>query len=152
MICIGKTKDRYLEEGLSLYKKRLKRYCKFQLVSLKEANYTSGNQEQWLAEEASHLEKGLGKDAIRIACDENGSSFSSKKFANTFVQWANRGYSQFDFIIGGPYGLADTIKTSANLVLSLSAMTLTHQMVRLLLTEQIYRAFTIINGEKYHNA
>ena len=151
IICIGKKQKTYIDEGLAIFDKRLRRYCVFQTVFIKEANYRSGTQLQWLTEEGKSLMKHISPDHYTIVCDEKGTSITSLQLSKKFNLWANNGYSQFDFIIGGAYGLSSEVKTSADLILSLSAMTMTHQLVRLILAEQIYRAFTIIRGEKYHH-
>ena len=151
IICVGKTRDVYVDQGLAVFEKRMRRYCGFQSRIVKEADYSSGTKKQWLKVEAERLLKLTSAGNYTIVCDEKGKKFSSAEFAGEFVTWSNHGYSQFDFIIGGAYGLSDNVKQSANLIFSFSPMTMTHQIFRLILTEQIYRAFTIVNKEKYHH-
>ncbi|MCG8337159.1 MAG: 23S rRNA (pseudouridine(1915)-N(3))-methyltransferase RlmH [Proteobacteria bacterium] len=151
VVCIGKTQDAYLTEGIKIFEKKLKRFCSFSWVFVKEAAYKKGNKNNWLAEENDRLQKTLGPGHFTIACDEKGQTHTSPKLAGLFQSIANSGHSQIDFIIGGAYGLPQEILQKANLKLSLSEMTFTHQMIRLLLIEQIYRAFTILNNIKYHH-
>ncbi len=151
VVCVGKTRDAYLLEGIKLFEKKLKRFCSFSWVPVKEAAYQKGNKELWLSEENNRLQKALDPGNFIIACDEKGQAHTSRKFAGLFQSIANSGHSRIDFIIGGAFGLPQEILQKANLQLSLSEMTFTHQMIRLLLIEQIYRAFTIINNTKYHH-
>lgn len=151
VICVGKTQDAYLIEGIKIFEKKLKRFCSFSWVFIKEAAYKKGNKNLWLAEENDRLQKVADPGNFTIACDEKGQAHTSPKLAKLFQSIANSGHSQIDFIIGGAYGLPQEILQKANLKLSLSEMTFTHQMIRLLLIEQIYRAFTIINNIKYHH-
>ncbi len=102
--------------------------------------------------EGHKLLKAISSDHVTIACDEKGKLLTSVELSNRFVQWANQGQSKFDFVIGGPYGLSDRVKRAADFRLSFSPMTMPHQLVRLVLIEQIYRAFTIIRNEKYHHS
>ncbi len=151
IICVGKTQDAYLLDGLKVFEKKLKRFCSFSWIYIKESVYKKGNESQWLEDEQSRLGKVIVPGNFTIACDEKGKSHSSIQFAKLFQTIANSGHSQIDFIIGGAYGLPEKITKEANLKLSLSEMTFTHQMIRLLLIEQIYRAFTIIKNIKYHH-
>jgi len=152
IICVGKTQDKYLQEGIAIYEKRLKRYCTFEIQVVKEANYNKASKALCLAEEGARLLKLISSKNFTVLCDEQGKSFSSPGFAQQFNRWATQGYSQFDFLIGGAYGFSPEVKAVANMAISLSAMTLTHQMIRLFLAEQIYRSFTILKGEKYHHS
>jgi len=151
IICVGKNQDPYLKQGLALYEKKLNRYCHFEFISVKEASYRSGTKIKWLAEESERLLKHFSTDNYSIICDEKGKQFHSIEMANELINKSNHGFSKFDFFIGGPYGLSSEFKKQANLLFSFSAMTMTHQMFRLVLIEQIYRSFTIINREKYHH-
>lgn len=151
IIWVGKTQDKYIKEGLAIYEKKIKRYCKFEFVTVKEASYKSGTPEQWMAEEAERLEKVLSSSNYTVMCDEKGKLFSSVEFANAIADRSNKGTSSFDFVIGGAYGFSKEMKKKADLLLSFSPMTMTHQIFRLMLSEQVYRAFTIIKGEKYHH-
>ena len=150
-ICVGKTQDAYIKEGIKAFEKKLKRFCIPSWVFVREADYKTGQRQQWMAEEAQRLSKVLIPRSYTIACDEKGDLFDSRKFADHLQSIANSGYSQIDFIIGGPFGLPETIVNSSRTVLSLSPLTFTHQMVRIILMEQVYRAFTIIRNIRYHH-
>jgi len=151
IICIGKTQEKFIKNGLDIYDKKVKRYCNLEWVTIKEANYASGDVSQWKEHEAEKVGKLIQPRNMTIFCDEIGQQISSVNMADKFTNWANKGYSGFDFFIGGAFGFSEEIKKKANYLLSLSQMTLTHQMIRLLLVEQIYRSFTIIRKEKYHH-
>ncbi|MBU2513022.1 23S rRNA (pseudouridine(1915)-N(3))-methyltransferase RlmH [bacterium] len=152
VICVGKNQEKYIQEGIKSYEKKLRRYCNFKWDFVKEADYGKGSEVIWLQDEFKRLSKLLDPNAFTIACYDKGESLSSVQFAEKFKAIANNGYSRIDFIIGGPFGLPEEILKTSNMVLSISAMTFTHQMARLILSEQIYRAFTIINNESYHHA
>ena len=151
IICVGKNQDAYLKNGISLYETKLKRYCKLNWEIVKESAYNRGSQQQWVEDESKRISKIFSSTNYTIACDEHGQTLTSIEVAECFRKAANRGFSQIDFVIGGAFGLAKGISESANLTLSLSPLTFTHQMVRLILIEQIYRTFTILNNEKYHH-
>ena len=151
IICVGKSQEQYLREGIKSYEKKINRYCSLNWHVIKEANYSSGSRESWLESEYNRLSKFLSERSYSIACDEKGSLLSSRELAQLFSKTANSGFSQMDFFIGGAYGLPEKICMKVNQKLSFSPMTFTHQMVRLILIEQIYRAFTILNNENYHH-
>mgnify|MGYP002725697613 CR=1 FL=1 len=151
VLCVGKKQEPYLKTGIDVYQKKLQRYCRFELIPLKEANYGKGSKLQWQRKEQKEIESQYRPQTYIIACDEKGETLSSPQLADKLKSIANQGFSKIDFVVGGPFGLPQEIKAGSHLMLSLSSMTLTHQMIRLLLAEQIYRAFTIIKGEKYHH-
>jgi len=152
VISVGKIRDSYLQEGLKIFEKKLSHYCDFSTVIVKESPYKNTNHQIAIDSEGDRIQSILNSAHLTVACDEKGSDQSSLAFSNLISNWANQGHSKIDFLIGGAYGLSDRIKSFSSYKLSLSKMTMTHQMVRLLLTEQIYRAFTIIKGEKYHHS
>lgn len=150
IICLGKTKQKFIEDGIKEYQKRISKYIKLDWLILPDIKSTSSNTIEIVKElEAEILEKKLPQSSFIIVMDENGKEFSSVKIAK-FLE------SKFDTekdivcIIGGVYGLSHRILKKANLVLSFSRFTFTHQMIRLLLLEQLYRSFTIIKNKKYH--
>jgi len=151
VLCVGKKQEAYLKTGIEIYQKKLRRYCDFELLALREANYGKGSIKQWHKQEQEEITNKLRPQTYVIACDEGGKSLSSALFAKKLEGISNQGLSRIDFIVGGPYGLPPAVKNQADLILSFSSMTLTHQMIRLFLVEQIYRGFTILNGEKYHH-
>ena len=153
LINIGKTTVPYLKEGELVYEKRLKHYLNFERIDLKEVK-TSKNQSNALLKksEAELLLKMIKPNDIVIILDEKGDQYSSENFSKWLNNKEIRGLKQLVFIIGGAYGFDKSIYDRANEKLSISKMTFSHQMIRLLFLEQLYRAKTILNGEKYHHS
>lgn len=152
LICIGKTSKSFLEEGENEYLKRLKRYLKFQKIELPDIKMAKNASETSIKQKEAELffQKIDASDFV-VLLDEKGKIFSSVKFANYLQQLFNRGGHKIVFLIGGPYGFHETIYDRANAKLSLSSMTFSHQMIRMLFLEQFYRAMTILKGEPYHH-
>ena len=148
IVTLGKTKRNYLDMGIEEYSKRISRFAKLKWVYLPDIKLTSTNNIKIVKEkEAEIILHYLKNDnAYKILLDEKGKELSSIEFANLI----NKKNFNISFIIGGVYGTADIIKQNVNFILSFSEMTFTHQMIRLFLAEQIYRAITIIKGKKYH--
>jgi len=153
LINIGKTTVPYLKEGELVYEKRLKHYLNFERIDLKEVK-TSKNQSNALLKksEAELLLKMIKPKDIVIILDDKGDQYSSENFSKWLNNKEIRGLKQLVFIIGGAYGFDKSIYDRANEKLSISKMTFSHQMIRLLFLEQLYRAKTILNGEKYHHS
>ncbi len=151
-ITVGKTEDAYLKEGIDKYVKRLKHYTRLTIIEIDELKNTKAlSPEQQKAKEAGLiLKKILPLDHV-ILLDEKGMELSSTQFAAYIDKKALGSVANLVFVVGGPYGFDQSVYERANDKLSLSAMTFSHQMVRLFFVEQLYRAFTIIKGEPYHN-
>ena len=150
IICLGKTKQKFIEEGIKEYQKRILKYTKLEWNILPDVKLTGSKTVEIVKEqEAIILEKKLPTSSIIVVLDENGKEFSSKKFAGYLEQKLNVG-KDITFVIGGGYGLSNRILQKADMILSFSRFTFTHQMIRFLLAEQLYRSFTIIKGKKYH--
>lgn len=151
LIAIGKTDETYLQEGISKYLVRLKHYIPFELILLNDIKM--GTKPNILSQKEKEgrlfLEKIQANDFV-VLLDENGKSFGSVEFADYFQKRMNASLDVV-FLIGGPFGFSDEIYHRANDKIALSKMTFSHQMIRLLFVEQVYRAFTIIKGEKYHH-
>lgn len=147
---LGKTKDNYLEEGITQYCKRLKHYSPLSIKTLKPRVKKNWSPLQCMEYEAKLLLDNTPKGAIIVALDSRGKQYTSEGMAELIGRWQARGGRQVEFLIGGAYGLHREVLAQADDVISLSKMTFTHDMVRLFLLEQIYRAFTIQKGEKYH--
>ena len=145
---IGKTKTDYLKEGEAEYQKRLSAFCKLEIKSLKE--FKGKTPAEQIALEGAEILQNLPHNSYLIALDEHGESMNSKAFAKKLATLSTNGHSHLCFVIGGPYGLSPQFLSQAKLKLSCSEFTFTHEMVRLILLEQIYRAFTINTGKKYH--
>jgi 23S rRNA (pseudouridine1915-N3)-methyltransferase len=151
-ISVGKTEDAYLKEGIEKYVKRLKHYIKVIIVEIDELKNTKAlTPEQQKAKEAELILKKIFPLDHVILLDENGMELSSQQFAAYINKKALGSVANVVFIVGGPYGFDPSVYERANDKLSLSAMTFSHQMVRLFFVEQLYRAFTIIKGEPYHH-
>lgn len=150
---IGKTKDNYLKDGETEYIKRIKRYMAVEVSTIDIPAWPASMSaaEIKLKESQLVLAK-LKVDDYLIALDEGGSQVKSEELARQMQSWMNAGYKRLVFLVGGAWGLDDSVKQRSNWQLSLSKLTFTHQMVRLIFLEQIYRAFTILNNEPYHNS
>ncbi len=149
IICPGKTKQKFIEEGIAEYTKRLSAFCKLEIIETADVKLSSANTIEIVKQkEAEIIGKYLKKDNYIVALDEHGKLYSSVSFAGFIDNYQGR--RNIDFLIGGVYGLAEEIRQRADLLLSFSKMTFTHRMIRMLLVEQIYRSFCIIKGKKYH--
>jgi len=152
LVLVGKSDQKYLQEGIDIYLKRLKHYCQFEMKVIPDLKSTKSLSEEQQKEKEGELIMNQIKDSdFVILLDERGESLSSVDFAQLIEKRQVAGTRKLSFVIGGPYGFSKEAYTKANAKLSLSAMTFSHQMVRLLFIEQLYRAFTIINGEPYHH-
>lgn len=149
IIALGKTKQSFIADGIKEFKKRIKPFHKINIELLPDVKLSSSNTTELVkAKEADIILNRIDARDYVVALDERGKQFTSIDFANFIAQKiANHNIT---FIIGGVYGLDEKITTRANLILGFSKMTFTHQMIRFVLMEQIYRAFTIIRGKKYH--
>ncbi len=154
VISLGKTDQGFVQEGLEVYLNRLKHYCKLEWIELDNRKILKqGDKELVKQDEWKLLEKYIGEPGWRLwLCDESGKEYTSISFAKKLDHTLSHCVKGLVICIGGPFGFPDAAKAKADLLLSLSQMTMTHQMVRVFLTEQLYRSFTIINGTKYHNA
>ena len=149
IICLGKTRETWIKQGLAEYQKRLNRQWQVQWQELKDASLaTEGSIEKVKNQEAQILLKALPADAYVIALDEKGSRLTSLALAARLQEVLD--HTEAVFVIGGVYGLAESIRTRADFVLSCSDLTFPHQLIRLLLMEQIYRSYAICNGKTYH--
>lgn len=152
LVLVGKSDQKYLQEGIDIYLKRLKHYCQFEMKVIPDLKSTKSLSEEQQKEKEGELIISQIKDSdFVMLLDERGETFSSVGFAQFLEKKQVTGVRKLSFIIGGPYGFSKEVYAKANAKLSLSAMTFSHQMVRLLFIEQLYRAHTIINGEPYHH-
>lgn len=149
---MGKTQHSALRQWLPEYTKRLTHYCKFEWTEFPELKNTKNlSQEVQKQEEGKRLLKQLNPSDTLVLLDENGTAFSSKGFAVFLQKRMNAGIKNLVFVIGGPYGFSTQIHQRAQYKISLSSMTFSHQMVRVFVAEQLYRAFSILNNEPYHH-
>jgi 23S rRNA (pseudouridine1915-N3)-methyltransferase len=150
LLFLGKTKEAYLAAGTTDYTKRLARYIATDIKTLKEKKLKKGESEKARIEKDSETLLQSSQGSQLVCLDRTGRQMDSLELAAQVENWAMQGQKKITFIIGGPLGLSKETLTKADLVLSLSPMTFTHEMTRLLLLEQLYRACTIRAGEKYH--
>ena len=153
IICIGKIKEKYLKSALEEYSKRLSRYCKLTITELPDEKIPDKLNDSLAYEikskECNNIINHIKKDSYIIALDLNGKEFTSEEFSNK-LQNLSMESSHITFIIGGSLGLTQEILNICNLKICFSKMTFPHQLIRVFLLEQIFRAFKIANGETYH--
>ena len=149
---IGNTSFPYLKEGTSIYEKRLKHYIPFEYNVIPDVkNAKNMSKEQLKTKEGDNVLKKLDKGDWLILLDERGKELSSLKFASYFDNLLQQSHKRLIFLVGGAYGFSDAVYQRANGKISLSKMTFSHQMVRLFVIEQIYRAMTILRNQPYHH-
>ncbi len=152
LLAIGKTDNKNLQSLIDEYTKRLSFYIKFDLEVIPDIKNAKNLSEAQQKEKEGELILGkLTPTDQLILLDENGSSFSSVGFSDYLQKKMNAGIKTLVFVIGGPYGFSEEVYKKAQGKISLSAMTFSHQMVRLFVIEQLYRGFTILKGEPYHH-
>jgi len=151
--CIGKIKEQYLKDGINEYLKRISAYSNVEIIEVLDSkvrdNPNSFDIEKAKNEEGERVLKLLKNDYL-IGLDLNRKEFTSEEFAELISKKMVEGGSSISFVIGGSYGLSDALKNRCNSFITLSKLTFLHQMTRLILLEQIYRAFKILNNETYH--
>jgi 23S rRNA (pseudouridine1915-N3)-methyltransferase len=152
LLCVGRLSLPCMNEGCTVFAERLKRYLPLSIIEIKE--HKTGRKQDLpriVATEGDHLEQRIPAGSFVIALDQKGRGLSSEQLAALMQDHMLRSIPEWTLLVGGPYGLSEALRQRADLVLSLSAMTLTHQMARLLLLEQLYRCCTIIRNEPYHH-
>lgn len=155
IIALGKVQKGFMQDGCNEYIKRLSTMCNFKLIELADEQLTEKNLnskliEKALEKEADKILESLPKQSFTIVLCIEGKQISSEALAETFSQKAVEGISGITFIIGSSHGLCEKVKAIADLQLSFSKMTFPHQLARMIALEQVYRAFSIIQGSKYH--
>jgi 23S rRNA (pseudouridine1915-N3)-methyltransferase len=147
---LGKTKEAYLAAGIADYAGRLARYSAVDIKTLKENKIRKGEPESVQIEKEGEILLQGAQGSYIVCLDRSGRQMDSLELAAQVERWEMQGLKKITFVIGGPLGLSSALFAGAGLILSLSPMTFTHEMTRLLLLEQLYRACTIKAGEKYH--
>ncbi|MBO5472477.1 MAG: 23S rRNA (pseudouridine(1915)-N(3))-methyltransferase RlmH [Lachnospiraceae bacterium] len=154
IIAVGKIKEKFYREAAAEYEKRLSRYCKLEVIQVedeKTPDKAGETQENGIKKkEAERILKHIKEDAYVITLEIQGKMYDSVGFAGKLEQLAVQGISHIQFIIGGSLGLYEEICARADAAVSFSKMTFPHQLMRVILLEQIYRAYRIVNGEPYH--
>ncbi|GIW48600.1 MAG: ribosomal RNA large subunit methyltransferase H [Caloramator sp.] len=154
IVSVGKLKEKYLKEGINEYLKRLSKYAKVDIIEVPDEkapeNLSNKEEEMVKEKEGQGILKYIKDNMYVVVLDIKGKQLSSEELADFLSQRAILGESNIAFVIGGSLGLSQTVLNRANYKLSFSKMTFPHQLMRLILLEQIYRGFRIINGEPYH--
>ena len=151
IIAVGKIKEQYLKDAIKEYEKRLMSFCSFSVVEVVAEQINDESLcEKYKEIEADRILQNIKQNSYIMTLEIKGKSFSSEAFAQKIKDISNEGINDVVFIIGGANGLHKKVSDIANLKISFSQMTFTHQMIRLLLIEQIYRAFKINANEPYH--
>jgi len=152
LLCVGRLSESYLREGVDDFGGRVQRYLPLMVTELKEEKGGKKADPGFFRDrEGERLLARISADAFVVVLDEKGKLFASEGLAEFLGHHMVQGTGELVFVIGGAYGLSDAVRQRANLILSLSPLTFTHQMARLLLLEQIYRGMTILRNEPYHN-
>lgn len=154
IIAVGKIKEKFYGDAVTEYEKRLSRYCKLEIVQVEDEKTPDKTgtslDEAVKRKEAKRILKYLKEDAYVVTLEIQGDSYDSEGFAKQIDKLATQGVSHIQFVIGGSLGLHEEICKKADLAVSFSKMTFPHQLMRVILLEQIYRAYRIINKEPYH--
>lgn len=153
-ICVGKLRERFYIDAFNEYARRLSVYCKFECAELNETKLgdkpSDKEIENALVRESADIEKAIPKDAYVIAMCVGAKQLKSEELAQKINSLALSGRGKICFIIGGSFGMAESVKQRADMRLGMSEMTFPHHLARVMLTEQIYRSFKIIEGSRYH--
>ena len=151
IVCIGKLKEKYLKDGIEEYAKRLSRFCKFEIIELSEELLPDSSAKSVLNVKTAEGERTISKlKGYSIALDLKGKMLTSEELSQKISSLKQSGTSTITFVIGGSYGLSQQVLDKCDFSLCFGAITYPHQLIRLVLTEQIYRAFMIEEGSAYH--
>lgn len=154
VVAVGKIKEKYLKDGIAEYCKRLSKYCKLEIIEVADErtpDHASGTVEDMIrAKEAERILKLIREDVYVITLEIGGKQLSSEELAGTIDELGIRGISHIMFVIGGSIGLGEAVLQRSDFALSFSKMTFPHQLMRMILLEQVYRSYRIIYGEPYH--
>lgn len=154
IIAVGKVKEKYYRDAVAEYAKRLAKYCRFEIIEVEDEKTPDkasvALETQIKEKEAERILKHLKEDAHLVTLEIQGKKLDSVAFADTIGKLATYGTSHIQFVIGGSLGLHESVSKRSDLKLSFSDMTFPHQLMRVILAEQIYRSYRIISGEPYH--
>ena len=151
-MAVGKTDADYLNRAIEIYQNRINHYTKFSLQIVPDIKNTAKiSQDEQRKKEGEQILSQLENSNYTVLLDAGGKEFTSVEFSKWLQNKFNSGFKNVNFVIGGPYGFSKDVYNAANEKISLSKMTFSHQMVRLIFLEQLYRAFTILNNEPYHH-
>jgi 23S rRNA (pseudouridine1915-N3)-methyltransferase len=147
----GKTDSSEIENLMNQFEKRLKHYVRFQTIEIKQIKLKSSDKSLLLLAERDLQLKAIQDSDFLILLDENGSYWTSRGFSDQLQKWMNMGPKRLVFLVGGAFGFHEAVRNRSQASLSLSKMTFSHQIIRPIFLEQLYRAFTILKNEPYHN-
>ena len=154
LICVGKLREQFYVDAFAEYSKRLSAYCKFECIELNETKLGASPSDKEIAaaldKVAGDIERAIGKDTYVIAMCVEGRQLKSEDFARRINELAVSGRGRLCFVVGGSFGLSPKIKQRADMRLGMSEMTFPHHLARVMLAEQIYRSFKILEGSRYH--
>ena len=151
-ISIGKTNEKYLNEGISLYQRRLKYYTSFEIIEIPNIKKSQNfSKLELLNKEGDLILKNIKNSDHLVLLDDKGKEYNSINFSEKIQNWMLIGKKRIVFVVGGAYGFSKDVYQRGNEKLSLSKMTFSHQMVRLFFVEQLYRGYSILNNEPYHH-
>ena len=151
LVTVGKIKAPFIVEGMDLYRRRITRYTEFSVIPVKEEKITTGcNEDLIKKKEGDRILEKIPVEGCRVALDQRGRTLASEQWFDFLTDLGRQGIKKTFFCIGGPLGLSSQVLSQAHHVLSLSSLTLTHEMSALLFSEQLYRYLTVQAGEKYH--
>lgn len=154
IVCVGKIKEKFFRMAIDEYSKRLSRYCKLEIIEVADEKTPDNASEHEVSlikdKEGERILKNINADAYVIALAIQGKQLSSEELADKIEKLGIQGISHIQFIIGGSLGLSDRVLKQADLLLSFSKMTFPHQLMRVVLLEQVYRSYRIIQNEPYH--
>ena len=152
LLTVGKTDIKWVKEGLDVYVARLQHYAPFKVTEIPELKKAQAlTRDQIKEKEGDLILKNLGPSDTLVLLDEHGVEYRSTEFAGMIEKYMLQGTRTLVFAVGGAYGFSEKVHARARAKMALSKMTFTHQMVRTIFAEQLYRAFTILKGEPYHN-
>ena len=151
-LSVGKTNEKYLNEGISLYQRRLKHYTSFEIIEIPNLKKSQNfSKLELLNKEGVLILKNIKNSDHLVLLDDKGKEYNSINFSKKIQNWMLIGKKRIVFVVGGAYGFSKDVYQRGNEKLSLSKMTLSHQMVRLFFVEQLYRGYSILNNEPYHH-
>jgi 23S rRNA (pseudouridine1915-N3)-methyltransferase len=151
IVCVGKTRETFIQQGMAKYFQYLKHYADLTLREIREEKIPDLKEAASVRKkEAERIFKAISPDAYMVSLDERGEEFTSHEFANFLNKTIESGVREIVFVLGGALGLDEQVTARSRKSIALSRWTLTHEMARLVLLEQLYRAFTIITGKTYH--
>lgn len=151
LLCVGKTERGFIQEGLDYYSGRLKPFAVLEMLEIRTGGHSGRNRTSALEHEGNAILKALQPGEFMMLLDETGHQYTTREFAQWLQKHQEASGAQLTFVIGGAYGVSSSVKNRANSALSISKMTMPHQLVRVVFLEQLYRALTLNAGHGYHH-